>query len=476
MSKSKWLTDIRFWIILSFFVRLVGITNPPLETAHNWRQTTVTMAARNFYEIDNNILYPRIDFAGDKTGITGMEFPVLNYAIYLMSEVFGYQHWYGRLIVLVITCLGLLYFYKVLLIYFNKQTAFYATLLLTFGSIWFAYARKIMPDTFSVSFMIMAIYYASNYLKERTKAFKNIALYSLFLLLAGLSKLPALYALTLLGFLVINKDVPLIRKFLVASVTAAVIVPVAAWYFYWVPHLVETYGFWHFFMGKSLSDGVREILIENLPQTLSRFYRTPMGFSGFMLFMAGAYFAFKNNRKPVLYVAVVGLVSFLVIVFKAGFTFSHHDYYIIPFVPIMAVVAGYALYYINTLKIKKWLSLAILLVVCIENIAVLLPHFRVRSKNKHIAQLDKELDKHSQPSDLIFINSNLYPTPMYFAHRKGWIGSNQEIIQPESYKAMTDKGLKYIVILKTSFGEEVKLDLPVLANNQNYVIYKAVSK
>ena len=71
---SKWdlLKDIRFWIVLLFTVRLFGITNPPLEVGHNWRQTTVTMVARNFLEVDNDVLYPRVDIAGEKTGITGM--------------------------------------------------------------------------------------------------------------------------------------------------------------------------------------------------------------------------------------------------------------------------------------------------------------------------------------------------------------------------------------------------------------------
>ena len=99
MEKFKFLLkDIRFWIFIFFIIRLIGITNPPLEVSHNWRQTTVTMVARNFLEIDNNIFYPRIDIAGEKTGITGMEFPILNYLIYLVSEVFGYEHWYGCLL------------------------------------------------------------------------------------------------------------------------------------------------------------------------------------------------------------------------------------------------------------------------------------------------------------------------------------------------------------------------------------------
>ncbi|MCX6296566.1 MAG: hypothetical protein NTX97_10960, partial [Bacteroidetes bacterium] len=60
--KEKYAPDIRFWIVLFFIIRLYGITDPPLEIAHNWRQVTGDMVARNMYEIDNNILYPRLDF------------------------------------------------------------------------------------------------------------------------------------------------------------------------------------------------------------------------------------------------------------------------------------------------------------------------------------------------------------------------------------------------------------------------------
>ena len=131
------IADIRFWIIIFFIIRLIGITNPPLEVSHNWRQTTVTMVARNFLELDNTIFYPRIDFAGEKTGITGMEFPVFNYIIYIVSKVFGYTHWYGRLINLIFSSFGLWFFYKVIKKYFKLEIAFNATIVLLF-SLWFS--------------------------------------------------------------------------------------------------------------------------------------------------------------------------------------------------------------------------------------------------------------------------------------------------------------------------------------------------
>ena len=144
MSVERILKDIRFWIVIFFLLRLIGITNPPLEVGHNWRQTTVTMVARNFVEVDNNILYPRIDIAGEKTGITGMEFPLLNYLIYGLSKLFGYQHWYGRLINLLISSFGLWFFFKLVRKYFTEEVAFNATIILAV-SIWFTPCPKLVP-------------------------------------------------------------------------------------------------------------------------------------------------------------------------------------------------------------------------------------------------------------------------------------------------------------------------------------------
>ena len=118
------LNDFRFWIALFFIVRLFGISDPPLEAAHNWRQVTVNMVARNFLETDSNIFYPRIDICGEKTGITGMEFPLLNYLIFLFSKLFGYTHWYGRLINLFVSSFGVYYFYLLIKKKFHERSLF----------------------------------------------------------------------------------------------------------------------------------------------------------------------------------------------------------------------------------------------------------------------------------------------------------------------------------------------------------------
>lgn len=461
--------DIRFWIFLFFILRLYGITNPPLEIGHNWRQTTVTMVARNFLEIDNNILYPRIDIAGEKTGITGMEFPLLNYIIYIVSAIFGYEHWYGRLINLIISSIGLYYFFKLCKNFFEERVAFFATLILT-ASIWFQFSRKIMPDTFSMSLMLIALYFLIRFLKE-TVILKQVlwGLGFFFLFQLGiLAKLPAGYILVLLLPIIISNSFTLKKRILVSAITAIGFIPIYLWYFIWVPHLVDKFGFWHFFMGKNLYQGIVEIY-QNLPATMERFYDSALKFVGFGLFVCGLVIAILKKEKFLLLVFTLSFLSFCVVIIKAGFTFPHHNYYIIPFVPVMAIIAGYALSKIKNIKLAGIIVFAVIA----EGVANQQHDFRIKSDFKFYETLEYDLDKLTKKEDLYLINSGDYPTPMYFAHRRGWVNSNERINDENYIQDLKSKGLKYILILKKTFGSEIFLDkYQILIDNENYCLYK----
>lgn len=463
----KLLRDIRFWILIFFIIRLFGITLPPLEIEHNWRQSTVAMVARNFLEIDNNIFYPRVDFAGEKSGICGMEFPLLNYLIYLFSEIFSYQHWYGRLINLIVSSIGLLLFHKLIRKYFSGEVALYSTILLTF-SVWFAFSRKIMPDTFSMSMILGSLYYGSNYLEMSDKKLGNLIAFSLLFILGSLSKLPSAFIFILFCIYLFNRKILPKRKLVFIVVTLVSIIPVAAWYFYWIPHLTEKYGFFHFFMGQSLVEGFKE-LFSDVNGTAERFYFTALKFSGFVVFLWGLIYSIIKKDKIVILVFLLSLLSFFVIMIKSGRAFHHHSYYIIPFVPVMAFVAGYGLAQVKNTR----LAILFLCLISIEGYVNQIHDFRVNPKDAFVAGLETELDQFIGRDDLIIINSEHYPTPMYFTHRKGWLCSNEKIQDAEYIDDLKEKGLKYILILKKRFGSEIELNnMQLILDNDNYCLYK----
>jgi hypothetical protein len=221
-------------------------------------------------------------------------------------------------------------------------------------------------------------------------------------------------------------------------------------------------------MGKGFSQGFNEI-VQNFNETLSKFYDTALKFIGFGVFIYGLVYSFVKNDLKIYVLFLITFMSFSIIIIKAGFTFPHHNYYIIPFVPVMAFIAGYGL---SNIKYSKIASI-LLIMICVEGIANQQHDFRIKEKDKGIINLEKDLDSVSLKNDLILINSGSYPTPMYFAHRKGWVSTNEKIQDGKYIESLKDKGLKYIVILKRSFGSEILLTrYNKVLENEDYCIYE----
>ena len=432
--------DIRFWIVFFFILRLYGITNPPLDMAHNWRQTTGYMVARNFYEVDNNILYPRLDIAGDKTGITGTEFSILNYLIYLLSLVFGFHDWFGRLINLIVSSIGIFYFYKLIRLKFEEKLSFFSAYLLLISD-WFIYSRKGMPDTFSTALVIMGIYFVFRYF-ENFK-WKNLFLYFLFALLGVLSKIPAAYLFVLLVFPMDKKEIAVRYRMYVLATTFLIFIPVGWWYFYWVPYLTKTYGFSHYYMGVSLNLGFHQLL-EALPLALEKFYYDALKFTGFMMFLGGLYLVWKNREQKMQKIFFLTAAAFFIFMAKAGGNFCIHSYYIIPFVPVMCFYAAYVL---SKLK-KEWVLAVAVIALTVENIANQQHDFKIKEEEKYKLTLEPLADKISRPSDLVAINCGINPQQVYLMHRKGWNITTEEAQNPVFIDSLRLHQCKFLFINK----------------------------
>ena len=93
--------------------------------------------------------------------------------------------------------------------------------------------------------------------------------------------------------------------------------------------------------------------------------------------------------------------------------------------------------------------IAALAVVMLEGLANQAHDFFPSSNQRAILRLESALDAVSDPDDLIVINCGPSPTPMYFAHRKGWVLSGPEI--ESSRQELIRKGATHIVWLQQSW-------------------------
>ena len=444
---------------------MIGITNPPLEIGHNWRQVTGLMVSRNYLEVDPNILYPRIDDNNGSTGIIGMEFPSMNYTYFLISKTFGYTHWYGRLINLIISSLGLFFFYKLIcLIGFKERIAFISTIFLA-ASIWFSFSRKMMPDTYCISLMFIALYCGLRFLKENKKYL--LIIYIVICSLAILSKIPAgIYLIVLVPFMFCNKYK--LRQRLILSIST--LIPLALtyiWYFIWNPKLANDFGNWYN-SGKPIQIGFIEIM-QNLDKTFSRFYFDAFSsYIVFTLFIIGLVIMFVKKDKKMILAFFLPFFVFLIYIFKSGFYFYHHNYYIIPFVPVMALVAGHAVSLIR----KRWIFLTILFLGVGESIANQQHDFFIKKSEKYKLTIEQIMDNVSHKDDLILINGNGNPQLMYLAHRKGWNCYDEQLSDKDYIKNAVDNNCKFIVINKHSDIDLNNLNLSFKAvfDNDDFLI------
>jgi len=456
------LTDIRFWILIFFVIRLIGITNAPLEVGHNWRQCLTNMIARNFLEGNNNILYPQIDMAGEKNGIIGSEFPFFNYIIYLISKIFGYSHWYGRLINLIVSSFGVYFFYLLSENLYNKRIAFNSGIILIV-SIWFGYSRKIMPDTFSVSLTIIGLYFCYRYLIEGSLI--NVILFFLFTSLGILCKIPALSLMSILIILLFIKSIPLKRKLAIGIFTILSFSLIYLWYFFWVPYLLNTYHYQLYFP-KDIIEGLKEIATL-IPETLEKFYFSSLqSYIAFLCFLTGLVLIAKSKDILLKTGIVLFFLAFIFFIIKTGAVFPLHGYYIIPFTPLMAFITGYMLSKIN---IKY--QYILLLIIAIEGILNQQHDFFIKESEKYKLSLENIANKTTNKNDLIVINGGQNPQQLYFTNRKGWTINDTDLMDKEKILSLKNKGASYLFVNKNSFNENLESFSPIY-QDQYYNVYK----
>lgn len=452
--------DIRFWILLFFALRLYGITDAPLEVGHNWRQSLTNMIARNFYDGNTSFFYPMIDMAGDRTGIIGSEFPLFNYLIYIISEVFGYQHWYGRLINLIVSSIGVLYFYKLIQALFSERTALYSSIILL-SSIWFVFSRKSMPDTFSVSLMIIGLYHAYRFIQSSLN--KHLVYFFILASLGLLCKIPTLSLFSILAIVPFVKGISIKNKILLMSTGGMSFIISCVWYFVWVPYLVDTFHFQLYFT-KGLIEGFIEI-IPHLDLFFERFYYSALNsFVALIFVIIGVYYLIRKSSKYVISSILIITSFFLLFVLKTGDVFPKHNYYIIPFAPILALLAGFALKQFNS----KWTTVLLVFIV-IEGIGNQQHDFKIKDEYRYKLKLEDTLNNTLPTNDKIVINGGLSPQDMYFAHRKGWSIYNEEL-NTEYLDSIAILGARYLVLDKTTSSNSFE-NYTLLHQDAYYAVY-----
>jgi hypothetical protein len=464
----KFLMTYRALILIAsfFLIRLYGIHHPPLEVNHNWRQVTGLMVARNYYEGNTDFAHPMIDDIGvgesASTGVVGMEFPILNYLYSSIALLIGYDHWYGRLISLVIGSFGLWWFYLLLRRWRDEKEAFIGTTLLA-CSVWFAFSRKFMPDVSAISLAIGALYYALRYL-DTSRVFFLFS-YGLLASLALLIKIPAAVILVSIVALLFLPSFTLKLKIRLIAFSVAPVILASWWYFIWNVRLSQESGIWYN-SGESFSQGLMTIS-SNLAQVAKHVYfSTTMSYVAFALFFAGFALTIWKRDRLALVVSLLILIIFSLYAIKSGRHFVFQHYYLIPLAPLFALLAARFLSSLRSSKVV-WIFL---LAASIEGVANQAHDFRIHRHNLYKLQLEDLASKYIPEGELIVVNGEGNPQELYLAHRKGWVCSSSQLLDTNYLSRVFESGARFLVVNK--HRQEQALPFQLIYSNEDYFLYE----
>lgn len=456
-----------YWIIgLLFVVRLYGILDPPLEVNHHWRQVTGLMVARNYHEGNSDFFHPMIDDIGvgesRSSGVIGMEFPLINYTHALVSDIFGYEHWYGRLIVLIASSLGLIYFFLLVKkITQDQRTATVAVALLGV-SVWFAFSRKMMPDTVAISFGLAALFYALKCAEQFVwSSFLAFVAWSSLAVLIKISAVVILSPTLLVLFVLFHNKPRNAFIFLIGS--ALPLIALIYWYFIHNAQLSQESGIWYN-TGESLSDAWSSITTNGKEVAAHFYFRTMMAYTVLPFIVLGLIRMLMERRRVWLAAAGIILLVFSLYALRSGRHFALQHYYMIPLAPLFAFIAALGLTYIK----KNTLLISATMVLCIEGVANQQHDFRIHDRNQYKMTLEDLMNAHVPSDALIVITGDGNPQGLYLSHRKGWVCSSEQVCDFNYLSKVNAAGAKFLVVDKHKVN--LSCSHTVVFENADFVI------
>jgi len=478
-------------------IRLIYI-NQPLVDDQNWRQTDTAAIARNFYEEDFRLLYPRVDWRGTTEGYVESEFPLYPYWVALLYRVFGgVYEGLGRGVSAVFSALSVLILFKLTAKLYGRRTGYWAGLLFGVMPINVFFGRAFMVESLMIFCSIGMVYFFSEWLDRRGAVL--FALAALFSTMAFLVKIPTLYMGLPLLFLAYDAfEKRVFARWELWAFAILVLVPPMLWYVH-AHRLFEqthlTFGIWNrygYSKFGSLFMRVDPKFYATLAERIFGIILTPIGG---VLFLVGLVLPVRSRRERLPHAWVLAIAIYTLIAAEGNRAL---DYYQMPLVPPAVILMARVLSRIQTedmverTSLRKVLSTRASLGVLFLLIAFLSYTFAHESFKGHPYyayftgeyDIGKQVDRSIGRHDLIVtidLDENRRapyrsqnPALLYYSHRKGWQITPEEA-SPERIEALRAQGAKTLVapilemVKNPELWTHLKRRYRILAKNDQFM-------
>ncbi len=178
---------------------------------HQWAQCDRASIALNYAEESMDFLKPRVHEVKNVTGITGMEFPIMNYMAAACYQQFGFHEGWYRLLMFLVVTLGAYCAWRLACeLLHSTFYGTFATIIWVCSPTLNYYTPNFIPDAASMGFMMCAwwmLFRAQIYGQKW-----HLVLFFITATLASLIKITSLIGLFTILALLVLEQVPLYRN------------------------------------------------------------------------------------------------------------------------------------------------------------------------------------------------------------------------------------------------------------------------
>ena len=337
---------ILFIALLCFVYRDCQIFNTmPLrpQGIHMWAMCDRASVARNYAEESMNFFKPRTNCTLGGDGVTGMEFPLVNYIAAILYKLFGFHEWLYRLVSLVIVSTGLFFASlmasKILNNFFLGISAVFLWML---SPTLDYYIPSFLPDTSSLGFVLIAWFFIFRYIHSSQR--RDVYLFALFASLASLIKITSLISAVVILCLVIldcfsffskeeNARALFKEKKILLLGISVVFLSTLAWYMY--SGMLNSHSVQPVFtmaMHPNFNLGMIKRELSLISNWFSSYYSSRFFYPLFASVLLAIIFWRKVNRllASIVILLYTGAICFFILMMEQ---FVDHDYYIIALLP-----------------------------------------------------------------------------------------------------------------------------------------------
>jgi hypothetical protein len=449
-------------VLLALALRLAGLHDPMLDHP-GWRQGDTAAIARNFARLRFDVMYPQTLYNGPPPNYVELELQIVPFLAATLYKIFGIHEVFGRLITTVFSLA------TVVTIAYFARWLFYSSLAGLIAAFFYAvfpgsvyYGRTFTPDSAMVFFLTAALFVTARYMIEnQSLSVRGLAGATGLLTLAYLAKPVATIAVVPLIGLVADRVRAgrALRPVPIAVIFAVPLIVLALY-----DRRIDSYAEWHWASGitrlhvlPALSGALTSApqfatKLSQFREVLGVLRSTLIGSLSFALALAGfvALPWIRARSKTLLWGWLAGSLIYIYVVV----TVERVDYYMLPILPLCALVIGGAAAAfaasVRAASLAPPARYALLAIVPVLALAALFgsraPVAAYYDYNKEAYRNAVALDRALPPGALVVIG-HYGPDVQYYIDRFGW-EEDPLLWTPFDEESAIRKGARYFISIE----------------------------